>query len=137
MISNLTPSAEAFLTNMERVQRNIQEASRQASSGKRVNVASDAPHEVDTILQLRSDQTRNTQIQSNLGLAKAEADAADTALASAVKIMDRARTLGAQGANFTLDATGRKSIADEIQSLQEQMLSISRTTVQGRYIFSG
>jgi len=137
MISNLTPSAEAFLTNMERVQRNIQEASRQASSGKRVNVASDAPHEVDTILQLRSDQTRNTQIQSNLGLAKAEADAADTALASAVKIMDRARTLGAQGANFTLDATGRKSIADEIESLQEQMVAVSRTTVQGRYLFSG
>jgi flagellar hook-associated protein 3 FlgL len=137
MISNLTPSAEAFLANMERVQRNVQEASRQASSGKRVNVASDAPDEVDAILQLRTDQTRNKQMQSNLGLAKAEADAADTALASALKIMDRARTLGAQGANFTLDATGRKSIADEIESLQEQMVAISRTTVQGRYIFSG
>jgi flagellar hook-associated protein 3 FlgL len=137
MISNLTPSAEAFLANMERVQRRVEEANRQVTSGKRVNVASDAPDEVDTILQLRADQTRNTQIQSNLALAKTDADAADSALAAAAKIMDRARTLGAQGANFTLNATGRQSIADEIQSLQEQMLSISRTTVQGRYIFSG
>jgi len=137
MISNLTPSAEAFLANMARVQRSVEEASRQVSSGKRVNVASDAPDEVDTILQLRADQTRNTQIQSNLALAKTDADAADSALAGAAKLMDRARTLGAQAANFTLDATGRQSIADEIESIQEQMLSISRTTVQGRYIFSG
>ena len=137
MITNLTPSAEAFLSNMARVQRSVEEASRQVSSGKRVNVASDAPEEVDTILQLRADQTRNTQIQSNLALAKTDADAADSALAGAAKLMDRARTRGAQAANFTLDATGRKSIADEIESIQEQMLSISRTTVQGRYIFSG
>jgi flagellar hook-associated protein 3 FlgL len=137
MISNLTPSTEAFLANMDRLQRSVQEASRQASSGKRVNVASDAPDEVDTILQLRADQTRNSQIQSNLALAKTDADSADSALAAAAKLMDRARTLGAQGANFTLDATGRQGIADEIQSLQDQMLSISRTTVQGRYIFSG
>jgi len=137
MISNLTPSAEAFLANMARVQRSVEEASRQVSSGKRVNVASDALDEVDTILQLRADQTRNTQIQSNLALAKTDADAADSALAGAARLMDRARTLGAQAANFTLDATGRQSIADEIESIQEQMLSISRTTVQGRYIFSG
>ena len=137
MISNLTPSAEAFLANIQRVQRNMEQANRQVTSGRRVNVASDAPDEVDAILQLRADQTRNSQIQSNLALAKTDADAADSALAAASKIMDRARALGAQAANFTLDATGRQSIADEIQSLQEQMLSISRTTVQGRYIFSG
>jgi flagellar hook-associated protein 3 FlgL len=137
MISNLNPSTEAFLANMDRVQRRVEDANRQASSGKRVNVASDAPDEVGAILQLRTDQTRNSQIKSNLALAKTDADAADNALNSATKIMDRARVLGAQGVNFTLDANGRLSIASEIESLQEQMLSISRTTVQGRYIFSG
>jgi len=39
--------------------------------------------------------------------------------------------------NFTLDATGRQSIAGEVQSLQEQMTSLSNPTVQGRYIFGG
>src|SRR3954447_26208482 len=106
MISNLTPSAEAFLANMERVQRSVEQASGQVTSGKRVNAASDAPDEVDAILQLRADQTRNSQIQSNLALAKTDADAADNALAAAGKIMDRARALGAQGTTFTLDATG-------------------------------
>lgn len=137
MISNLSSSSEAFLANMSRVQRRVDEASRQTSSGKRVNVASDAPTEIDTILQLRTDAARNHQIQENLAVARSDADAADNALTSAAKIMDRARVLAAQGANFTLDATGRQGIAGEAQSLLEQMVAISRTTVQGRYIFGG
>jgi len=137
MISNLNPSGEAFLANMNRVQRSVDQASRQASSGLRVNTASDAPDEVDSILQLRTNTSQNTQIQANLALAQTDADSADGALNSATKLLDRARTLGAQGSNFTLDASGRESLANEVQSLLEQMVSISRTTVQGRYIFSG
>jgi len=66
MISNLNPSGEAFLANMNRVQRSVDQASRQASSGLRVNTASDAPDEVDSILQLRTNTSQNTQIQANL-----------------------------------------------------------------------
>ena len=137
MVTNLSPSSEAFMANIDRVQRQVEEASRQVSSGKRVNVASDAPNEVDTILQLHTDEVRNTQIQENLGVAQADADAADGALTSATQLMDRATVLAAQGANFTLDATSRQNIAGEVQSLLEQMTSISNTTVQGRYIFGG
>jgi flagellar hook-associated protein 3 FlgL len=137
MITNLNPSGEAFLANITRVQRRVEEATRQASSGLRVNTASDAPDEVDAIMQLRTDTVHNTQISSNLSLAKTDADAADSALTSATKLLDRARQLGAQGANFTLDAGGRQSLAAEVEALQEQMVAISRTSVQGRYIFAG
>ena len=137
MISNLNPAGEVFMANIDRMQRRIDEASRQASSGLRVNSASDAPDQVDAILQIRTNTVRNTQIQANVALAKTDADSADGALNAATKLLDRARTLGAQGANFTLDAAGRESIANEVQSLLEQMVSISRTSVQGRYIFSG
>jgi flagellar hook-associated protein 3 FlgL len=137
MISNLSPSAEAFMANVDRVQRSLEEANRQVSSGKRVNVASDAPNEVGTILQLRTDEVRNSQIEVNLGVAQADADAADGALSSASKLMDRATVLAAQGANFTTDATGRKNIAGEVQSLLEEMTAIANTPVQGRYIFGG
>ena len=112
MISNLNASSEAFIANMDRVQRSVENAGRQTSSGKRVNVASDAPGEVDTILQLRTDGARNTQIQENLSVAKADADAADGALTAATKIMDRARVLAAQGAKFTwMPPDGRASPA--------------------------
>jgi flagellar hook-associated protein 3 FlgL len=137
MISNLNQSSEAFLANIARVQRSVDEASRQISSGKRVNVASDDPGDVDTIMQLQTGEVRNQQIQTNLAVVKTDADTADSALSSATKIMDRARTLATQADSFSLDANGRQSIAGEVQSLLEQMASISRTTVQGRYIFGG
>ena len=70
MISNLSPSNQAFLANMDRLQRTVDSATLQTSSGKRVNVASDAPNEIDTILQLRSDEVHNSQIQANLGVAQ-------------------------------------------------------------------
>jgi len=137
MIGNLSPSSEAFMASVDRVQRGVADAIRQASSGKRVNVAADAPSEIDTILQLRTDDVRNSQIQANLVVAQADADAADGALTSATKLMDRATVLAAQGSNFTLDATGRQNLAGEVQSLLEEMTAIGNTNVQGRYIFGG
>src|ERR1035441_10018556 len=137
MITNLSPSSEAFMANVDRVQRAVQDASFQVSSGKRVNVASAAPNETNTTPQLHTNKARNSQIQENLGVAQADANAADDALSSATQLMDRATTLAAQGANFTLDATGRQNIAGEVQSLLEQMTAIANTTVQGRYIFGG
>ena len=137
MITNLSPSSEIFLANMARVQRQMAVAQQQASSGRKVNVASDAPDQIGAILQLRANMVRNTQITSNLALASADASAADNALNSAAKLMDRAVTLGAMGATATMDASGRQSIALEVQSLQDQMLATSQATVQGRYIFSG
>jgi flagellar hook-associated protein 3 FlgL len=137
MITNLSPSSEIFLANTDRVQRQVAVAEQQASSGKKVNVASDAPDQIGAILQLRANMARNTQITSNLGVATADANSADNALNAATKLMDRAVTLATQGASSTMDASGRQNLATEVQSLQDQMLAISRTTVQGQYIFSG
>jgi flagellar hook-associated protein 3 FlgL len=137
MISNLTPDNQAFLANMDRLQQTVQNANMQASSGRRVNVASDAPNQISTILQLRTSEVQNTQIQQNLSIAKTDASAADGALSSASQLLDTATTLASQGANFTVDSTGRQSIAAEIQALQSQMVDIANTTVQGRYIFGG
>jgi flagellar hook-associated protein 3 FlgL len=137
MITNLDGSTELFLANVERIQQRLATANRQVSSGKRITTAADAPDEVASLLQLRAALHRNQQIQSNLVLAKADADAADGAMASAVKLLDRALTLAAQGTNTSLSTEARQSIAGEILGIQEQMVARSQTAVQGRYIFSG
>jgi flagellar hook-associated protein 3 FlgL len=137
MISNLNGSSELYLASLERIQRSITTASQQLSSGKRITTASDAADLIEPLLQLRAERLHNSQIRTNLALASTEANAADEALASAIKLMDRARTLAAQGANTTLDATSREAIATEVQSLQEQMVAYTRAAVLGRYIFSG
>jgi flagellar hook-associated protein 3 FlgL len=137
MITNLNPESALFIANVNRIQQSIAEANNQVSSGKKINVASDAPDQIDTLLQLRANLQQNTQVQSNLTIATTDANAADSALSSAIQLMDNALSLASQGATATTDASGRLSIAQQIQGVQQQMVSYSQTTVQGRFIFSG
>ena len=137
MVSNLDSASELFLADVGRIQQNIAQASRQVSSGKKIAEPSDAPDEIAPLLQLRADLAHNTQIQSNLVLAQADANSADSALGSAIQLMDSAQTLASQGTDVSLSATDRRSLAGQVQSLQQQMVALSNTGVQGRYIFSG
>jgi flagellar hook-associated protein 3 FlgL len=136
MLTNLDPSSEIFLGDIDRLQQRLQTVSRQVSSGKRITKASDAPDEIAPLLQLRANLQRNQQIQANLAVAKTTDDTAEGAINSAAKLMDRALTLAAQALNFTQES-GRQPLASDVQSIQEQMLAYSRTAVDGRFIFTG
>ena len=137
MVNNLDSGSELFLANVNRIQQSLAVANQQVSSGKKIAVASDAPDQVSSLLQLRASLAHNTQVQSNLNLAKADANAADTALSSATTLMDQALTLGVQGTNPGQTPATLMGLVGQIQSIQEQMVSLSQTTVQGRYIFGG
>jgi flagellar hook-associated protein 3 FlgL len=137
MITNLDPSSEFFLSSVNRIQQRLAEANRQVSSGKKISQPSDGPDQIDSLLQLRADRQRNAQIRSNLGIALTDAQGADGAIGSAIRLMDRARVLAAQGASSTMDTNGRRSLSQETQALLDQMIACSRTAVQGRYLFSG
>ena len=137
MVSNLTPQSNLFLANLNRIEQQLTEANIQMSSGKKLNVASDAPGDVEQLLQLRTDQAKNQQIESNLTLAQTDASAADSALAGAATLIDTAVQLATQGANATQTADTRQSIAQQVEGILNQMVAYSQTQVQGRYIFSG
>jgi flagellar hook-associated protein 3 FlgL len=137
MISNLSGQAQIFLANVDRIQQNLAEANRQVTSGLQISVPSEDPDQIAPLLQLRSDLAQNNQIQSNLVLAQTDASSADNVLTSAIQLMNQAETLATQATDTTLDANDRASIASQIQSLQQQMVNLSNTQVQGRYIFSG
>ncbi len=80
-MTTLSPSSALFLANVNRVQQRIAQANAEVTSGKKINVAADSPDQIDTLLQLRANLQRNTQIQSNLTLANTDAAGADDALA--------------------------------------------------------
>ena len=136
MISRIDAGSAMFLANLDRIGQSIARAERQISSGRRIASASDAPDQIATVLQLHADLARNDQIKADLDCTQAETDTATAALSTAVSVLDRATTLGLQ-ATGTMSPDIRKSIAQELGDLLRQMVSISRTTVQGSYIFSG
>jgi flagellar hook-associated protein 3 FlgL len=137
MLTNLDAASELFLSDLGRVQHRAAESNRQISSGKRISTASDSPADLQVLMQLRADRQRNSQIGSNLALAKADAQSADNALTTAIKLMDLAVTLASQGTNSGQTADTRSALAQEVQGIQQEMLAASQTTVRGHYIFSG
>jgi len=137
MISSLDAASQLFLSNLDRIQQAVAAANEQVSSGKKINVASDAPDQVGSLLQLRAELAHNGQIQTNLSSAQADASAADSAIGSAITMMDQALTLGEQGANSTQTADILQNLAQQVEAIQEQMVACSQTQVQGRFIFSG
>lgn len=137
MITNLDGTSALFLANVSRIQQKLDDANQQLASGKKLNSASDAPDQVGVLLQLRTNEQRNSQIQSNLTLAETDATSADDTLSDAIQLMDRAVSLAAQGANSSMDAQSRQSLALQVEAIQQAMVADSRAQVQGNYIFSG
>src|SRR5436305_11085149 len=137
MISGLDPANQQFLTSLNDLQTRVQAAEIQLSSGLRVNQASDAPQAVGDIFQARADLAHTSQITQNFTNVKAQADAADSALQAAVQVMQQASVLAVQGASSITTPEQQKQLASQVQALQSQLVSLSRTQIAGVYIFSG
>src|SRR5690348_17131397 len=101
MLSSLSPSKQQYLNNLDTIQQRMQTAQFQISTGKRLNMVSDAPDQIATLLQARANLSGSEQIQSNLGRVKSEVDAGEQALQTSVQLFDRVQTLGAEGNSGT------------------------------------
>lgn len=137
MINTLKPSDEQFLANVRDINERMDRANRQIGSRLRVNTASDDPDQISVLLTTRAEFARVEQVDSNLGRVKTEVDAGEDVLASATKLLERASTLAAQGVSSTTSAETRTQLAGEVEAILKQMVSLSATTVEDRYIFGG
>ena len=137
MIQSLDPRAQLFLADLSRVQSQINTAERQVSSGLKISKPSDEPDVLASLMQIRADLDRNAQVSNNLAQVKTEADSSESVLETATKLLDRATTLALQGGNTTQTANDRLAAAQEVSNLLQELVGLSQTTVQGRYVFSG
>jgi len=137
MISSLDSESLRFLSGLNQIQQRSERAQRELTSGLKINTISDAPDEIGSLWQKRWELDSAKQVDANLGRVKAEVDSAQTAIASAVTLVDRAQTLSSQGATSTATAQDRIEIAGEIGAVLQRLVGLSNTNVEGRYIFSG
>jgi len=133
----ISASNQQFLANLQTTQLQMQQAQAQLSSGYSMQQVSDNPSAVDQIYEYETQIAFNQQTQANLNGAQSELSSADSALQSAVQVMQSAISLAAQGATSTSTAQERANIAVEAQGLQQTLVSLSQTQVNGNYIFSG
>lgn len=137
MISTLNAANSEFLAHLNAIKVRMDKAQKQLSTGLRINDASDSPDQISELLASRASLSNTQQTNQNLARVKTEVDSAETALQQASKAIEQARVLGTQGANSSQTADTRKTLGDQVGALIENLVGISRTTVEGRYIFSG
>jgi flagellar hook-associated protein 3 FlgL len=137
MVSNLLPSTQEFLNSVNRIGDEMTEAQAQLSTGLKVNVVSDEPDVISPLLQAQANLSGAQQITTNLGLVSTEVNTGEQALESATSLYDQVQTLSAEGATSTQTASGRIDIANQLQSIEQQMVGLANTNVNGRYIFAG
>jgi flagellar hook-associated protein 3 FlgL len=137
MVNILNPANEQFVNNVDTIQQRLNQVTQQLSSGYRIQQASDDPSVLGDLFQTRSDLAHVTQVDQNLNLVKAEVTTADSSVQSAVQLLDNVRTLAEQGANTTTSAQQQTALASQVESVLEQLVGLTRTQVNGVYIFSG
>lgn len=137
MISGLSATNEQFLQSLNLLQSNLSQANEELSSGLSVNQASDAPQSIQDIFETRAELGQANQSVQDLTTIQGQVQAADSAVQSAIQLLNQAVTLGTQGASSTTSASTLQSLATQVQALQTQLVAISNTEVGGVYVFSG
>jgi flagellar hook-associated protein 3 FlgL len=137
MTPSINPNSEIFLSNLQQIQNRISTAERQLSSGLRVSVASDDPDQISSILQLRAQIAGVQQTQQNLSNVTPQVESGENAIQQATQVLDTATSLATEAAGSTLDASQRLDLVPEVQGILQQLVSLSQTSVNGQYIFSG
>jgi flagellar hook-associated protein 3 FlgL len=126
-----------LLAALNRTRQDTQDALLQLASGKRVNQPSDDPAAAALLVDNHDRTTFTARYQQNVTSLQGQFQTADSTLNSVVLALQRALTLGVQGGNGTLSDQDRASIANELQGIQEQLLSLANTAFQGRFLFAG
>lgn len=136
-ISSTTMTQQTLRTLQSQLQ-NRDRLQNQATSQRSFRVPSEDPAAASTTLGVHAEQTRVAQYARNIGDGMAWITTADSALASSVATLNRARDLVVQGANSgALNDAARDSIAAALEGISKELLSQANTTIAGRSIFAG
>ncbi|CAM4476945.1 flagellar hook-associated protein 3 FlgL [Paenibacillus endophyticus] len=130
MHSQLSRNINTNLKSMASIQQ-------QASSGLKLNKASDDPVGITYSLRYRSELSSNEQFEKNTGQAASWLDFTDTVINQAGDIMQRLKELTAQASNGTNPQEALDAVKSEVAELKNQMIDIANSKMNGKYIFNG
>jgi len=126
-----------LLSALSGIQQQINTDLAQIASGQSVNTPSDNPADAAMLVRNAGQTAEADQFQRSASSISGELQNADSALNSVVTVLQRAISLGVEGANGTLNDSDRAALAAEVQGIQSQLLSIANLSYQGTYLFAG
>jgi len=109
----------------------------QASSGQKLNQASDAPASILPALHAASQITLSDQYLKTMDTAQQRLDTVDLHLDELDNLLTRCQEIAVAGGDGSYSDADRQTLADEVGQLREQLLSIANAKVDGTYLFAG
>lgn len=131
---NYTPM---ILTDLWQQQAQEQTAIQELATGRRVLVPSDDPAAAAGDVQNQAVQGQVDQYLKNTNSLEGLLQTADSTLSSVVTALNQAISLGVQGSNGDLSSSDIQAIAQQVQSIQTQVVQFANASYQGSYIFGG
>ncbi len=120
------------------VQAKLSKVQEQLSTGLQIVKPSDEPDKASMVTRLEGEIARTLSYQETLKSVNVRLTAEETALKNSSDVMFRIKELTVQAANDTLGTLDRQSVAREISTLKEQILSLANSQdSNGNYLFSG
>lgn len=116
----------------------LSDANRKVTTGKKINRLSDDPVGVGQVVGLRSGLANLDQLSQNLSTARNWLAAAETSLSAIETLADDMKVLARSMLGGTGDTPdSRANAAVQVEETLKQILDLTNTQVNGRYIFSG
>ncbi len=122
---------------MDQAQAAENKAAQEVSTGRTVNLPSDNPSSEAAMIAENSRLASVDQYTANSDSLTDVLNTANSTLNNVVSLLQRAITLGTEGANGTMNQTDLSSISDEVSDIKSEVLSLANTSYAGQYLFSG
>lgn len=126
-----------LLLSVQESRQNLNTATQQLSTGKKVNSLADDPAAVAQLVRNHDQAGQDDQFLKNQAALQSQFQVADSSLSNVVQALTRAISIGTEGANGTLSNGNRQAIAGEVLGLANQIASLANVTYQGAYLFAG
>jgi len=135
---NTANQFERSIEILQSRQQSLQSAQERLTSGKRIARASDDPTGAARAERALAQESRIVAKQRALEASRNAMSQAETALGDASDLMQRARELVVQAGNASYADAQRRSIAEELRGLRQQLLGVAnRSDGAGGYLFAG
>jgi flagellar hook-associated protein 3 FlgL len=125
------------LSELQGVWGRMQKLQSQIASGRRIDKPSDDPSGTDRAMKARSDTRINNQYIRTLEESRRFVETSETALSQLVNISTDINTLAVQVADDSYGPTTMASLAEGLNALLEESVSIANTDSAGTRIFGG
>ncbi len=135
----ITPTIQNrnFLEDLALTKARMDKAQQQMSSGLRVNFLSDDPYAAEQASEISAITSENEEFIANNDQLIGKLQYLDHTLQGFILTLDTARTLAAQALSGTTTPNSRSALAEAVDGVRKQVLSISNAQYNGVFLFSG